>query len=50
MDKTKNPHSSNGHSTNVWDVNDSSKCPFMGGAVEYTQVAVPPTAIGGPIR
>ena len=38
MDKTKNPHSSNGngHTTNVWDVNDSSKCPFMGGAVEYT--------------
>jgi len=36
MEKTKNPHSSNGHSTNVWDVNESSKCPFMGGAVEYT--------------
>jgi len=36
MEKNKNPHASNGHSTNVWDVNESSKCPFMGGAVEYT--------------
>ncbi len=36
MEKNKNPHTSNGHTTNVWDVNESSKCPFMGGAVEYT--------------
>jgi catalase-peroxidase len=36
MEKNKNPHTSNGHSTNVWDVNESSKCPFMGGSVEYT--------------
>ena len=36
MEKNKNPHASNGHTTNVWDVNESSKCPFLGGAVEYT--------------
>ncbi len=38
MEKNTHPHSSqNGNGKgNVWDVNESSKCPFLQGAVKYT--------------
>jgi len=41
MDNTKNTSTSNGNGHanghgKVWDVNESSKCPFIGGAVQYT--------------
>jgi len=35
MTDKNHPHASSDGS-NVWDVNESSKCPFMGGAVKYT--------------
>jgi catalase-peroxidase len=34
MDNKNNSNNPDNHK--VWEVNESSKCPFMGGAVEFT--------------